>query len=99
MKQTIYSGQLIPDDIPFEEYFAYLSHLVPISSQSKRLNQLSEEELRIMKNHEARLTAIFYLECKPRSEWTLRDRKILSAVISGSDMVAIHDGIYELIEF
>lgn len=99
MQQYTNIGQPIPNDVPFEEYFAYLSRLVSVPFKNKPVSQLTEEELHLLKNHEARLTAIFNLECKPRNEWTPRDHKMLATVISGSNMVTVHDGFYELVEF
>lgn len=93
------NSQPIPDDIPFEEYFGYLSRLAVLPFKTYPVNKLTPEEFYLLKNHEARLIATMYLEEKPRHEWTPRDLKILDAIRTGLNIVTIHDGIYELIEF
>lgn len=94
-----YSGKPIPNDIPFEDYFAYLSQSVSLPFKNKAREQWTSEDLYHYKNHEARLIAVLYLESKPVYKWTDRDLKILDAVRTGLDMVTIHDGFPELIKF
>lgn len=98
-QELTYGGQPIPNDIPFEDYFAYLSRSVLLPFKSKPTGKWTDEDIYCSKNHEARLIAVLYLEGKPQNEWTNRDLKILDAVRSGSDMITIHNGFPELIEF